>query len=71
MWCRKGFYVRKVDSDITVVKRLSKIRPLVTHGCETWVFKETIKSKLMVFERKILSKFFGHTKERESKQTMN
>jgi hypothetical protein len=41
----------------------------------TWVLKETIKNKLTVFERKVLRKIFGPTKERdvhgESKQTMN
>ena len=39
------------------------IRPTVTYGCETWVWKETIKNKLMVFERKVL-RIFGPTKER-------
>jgi hypothetical protein len=38
---------------------------LVTHACETWVLKETIKNKLMVFERKVLRKIFGLTKERD------
>ena len=43
----------------------SVIRPTVTHACETWVLKETIKNKLMVFERKVLRKIFGPTKERD------
>jgi hypothetical protein len=43
----------------------SIIRPAVTHACETWVLKETIKNKLMVFERKELRKIFGPTKERD------
>jgi hypothetical protein len=30
-----------------------------------WVLKGTIKSKLMVFERKVLRKIFGPTKERD------
>jgi len=47
----------------------SIIRPIITYGCETWVLKETIKNKLMVFERKVLTKMFGSTKE--SKQMMN
>ena len=29
------------------------------------VLKETIKNKLMVFERKVLGKIFGPTKERD------
>jgi hypothetical protein len=40
------------------------IRPIVTYACETWVLKETIKNKLMVFERKVLRKIFGLTNER-------
>jgi hypothetical protein len=43
----------------------STIRPTVTYVCETWVLKETIKNKLMVFERKLLRKMFGPTKERD------
>jgi hypothetical protein len=50
---------------------LSIIRPIVTYACETWGLKETTKNKLMVFERKVLRKISGPTKERESKQTMN
>jgi hypothetical protein len=33
--------------------------------CETWVLNETTKNKLMVFERKVLRKIFGPTKERD------
>ena len=40
------------------------IRPTVTYACETWVLKETIKNKLMVFETKVL-RTFGPTKERD------
>jgi hypothetical protein len=41
-------------------------RPTVTYVCETWVLKGTTKNKLMVFERKVLRKIFGPTKERDS-----
>jgi hypothetical protein len=34
----------------------------VTCALETWVLKETIIQKLLVFERKILSRIFGPTK---------
>ena len=43
----------------------SIIRPTVTYGCETWVLKETIRNKLMVFDRKVLRNIFGPTKERD------
>jgi len=38
---------------------------LITYACEVWVLKETIKNKLMVFERKVSRKIFGPTKERD------
>ena len=39
------------------------IRPIVTYACETWFLKENIIQKLVIFERKILRKIFGPTKE--------
>ena len=41
------------------------ITSIVTYACEAWVLKETIKNKLVVFERKVLRKIFGPTKERD------
>jgi hypothetical protein len=37
----------------------------VTYASETWVLKETIIQKLLVFERKILRIIFGPTKENQ------
>jgi hypothetical protein len=42
----------------------SIIRPTVTYGCETWVLKETIKNKLMVFEREVLRRIFWSYKRK-------
>ena len=39
------------------------VRPIVTYASETWVLKETIIQKLLVFERKIVRRIFGPTKE--------
>jgi hypothetical protein len=39
------------------------IRPIVTYASETWVLKENSTQKRMIFERKILRKIFGPTKE--------
>jgi len=36
---------------------------VVTYACETWVLKENMKSKLRVFERKVLRRIYGPTKE--------
>ena len=37
----------------------------LTHACETWVLKENIKTKLRVFERKVLRKIYGPAKEKD------
>ena len=42
------------------------IRPTVTYASETWVLKENIIQKLLVFERKILRGIFGPTKENQT-----
>jgi hypothetical protein len=39
------------------------VRLMVTYACETWVLKESINQKLLVFERKILRRIFGPIKE--------
>ena len=44
----------------------SVIRPIVVYGCETRVLKKSIIQNLSVFERKILWKIFGPTKEANS-----
>ena len=41
------------------------IRPIVTYASETWVLKENIIQKLLVFQRKILIGIFGPTKENQ------
>jgi len=38
---------------------------VVTIACETWVIKENIKTKLRVFERKVLRRIYGLTKEND------
>ena len=47
------------------------IRPIVTYASETWVLKENIIQKLLVFERKILRGIFGPTKENQTWRTKN
>ena len=41
------------------------VRPVVIYACETWVLKENIKTKLRVFERKVLRRIYGPTKEKD------
>jgi hypothetical protein len=68
----KAYYVNQFFFKSRLVSKISKlklywsiIRPIVTYTCETWVLKETTKNKLMVFERKVLRRIFGPTKERD------
>jgi len=42
---------------------MSHLETNCSYGCETWVLKESIIKKVSVFERKILRKIFGPTKE--------
>jgi len=66
----KAFCANKALFKRNLVSRKSKlklywsvIRPIVVYGCETRVLKESIIQKLSVFERKLLRKIFGPTKE--------
>jgi len=38
---------------------------VVKYVCEMWVLKENIKTKLRVFEKKVLRKIYGPTKEKD------
>ena len=44
---------------------ITLVRPVVTYACETWVLKENTKTKLRVFERKVLRRIYGPTKEKD------
>jgi hypothetical protein len=37
----------------------------VTYASETWMLKETVIQKLIIFERRILRRIFGPTKEKQ------
>jgi hypothetical protein len=39
--------------------------------CETWMLKENIKSKLRVFERKVIRRIYGPTKESDGIYLLN
>ena len=66
----KALYANRSLFKSNLVSRKSKIklywsviRPIVVYGCETWILKESIIQRFSVFERKILRKIFGPTKE--------
>ena len=41
------------------------MRPVVTCACEMWVLKGNRKTKLRVFEGKVLRRIYGPTKEKD------
>jgi len=61
----KFFKSRLVTKQSKLKLYRTVIRPVVTHASETWVLKEAIIQKLLVFERKILRRIFGPTKENQ------
>ena len=56
---KKMFQSRLISKRAKLKLYYTVIRPIVTYSCETWILKETIINKLLVFERKILRKIFG------------
>jgi hypothetical protein len=50
---KKMFQSRLISKMAKLKLYYSVIRPLVTYLCETWILKEIIINKLLVFERKI------------------
>jgi len=68
----KAYYANLKFCKSRLVTKYSKlklyrtvIRPVVTYASETWVLKETVIQKLLVFERKILRRIFRPTKENQ------
>jgi hypothetical protein len=66
----KVYFANKMVFQSTLLSKRAKLklynsvnRPIVTYLCETWILKETIINKLMVFERKILREIFGPNNE--------
>ena len=70
--CIKAYHANLKFFKSRLVTKYSKlklyrtlIRPIVTYASEIWVLKDTIIQKLLVFERKILRRIFGPTKENQ------
>jgi len=66
----KAYYANQMFFKSRLVTKYSKlklyrtvIRPIVIYASKTWVLKEAIIQKLLVFKRKILRRIFGPTKE--------
>jgi len=62
-FANKFFKSRLITKSSKLTLYRTVIRPIVTYASETWVLKENIIQKVVVFERKILRGMFGATKE--------
>jgi hypothetical protein len=52
-YANQSLFKSKLLSKKTKIKIYwTLVRPVITYACETWVLKEAIKQKLLVFERK-------------------
>jgi hypothetical protein len=54
---------RYISQSIKVRLYKTLIRPIVTYGVETWTLTEKMGKLLMTWERKVLRKVYGPTKE--------
>jgi hypothetical protein len=55
---RNLFTSNLISRNVTIQLYNPLIRPTVTYGSETWVLKENMIKKLMIFERRIMRKIF-------------
>jgi hypothetical protein len=56
---------KNLNSAIKLQIYKSIIRPTVTCGCETWIMSVTEQNRLLVFERRVLSKIYGPTEDKD------
>jgi len=59
---KKLFTSKLVSRNVQLQLCNTLIRPTVTHASETWVLKESVINKLVIFERKIMRKILGPTR---------
>ena len=57
----KTIYIKTISRNIKLQLYNTLIRPTITYASETWVLKESMTNKLMIFERKIMRKILGPT----------
>ena len=68
----KKMFQSKIITKMTKLKLYHTIiRPIVTYAYETWILKDTIINKLLVYERKILRKIFGPINEKRHMANKN
>ena len=68
---KKLFTSKLISRNVKIHLYNTLIRPIVTYASETWVFKESIYKKLMIFERKIMRKVCEPTRIEEGYWRIN
>ena len=59
---KKLFISKLISQNVKLYLYNTLIHPIVTYASETWVLKESMIKKLMLFERKIMRKIVGPTR---------
>ena len=59
---KKLFTLKLISRNVKPQLYDTLIRPTVSYASETWVLRESMTNKLMIFERKIMRKIFGPTR---------
>jgi len=61
----KLFTSKLISRNVKLQLYNTLIGPTVTFASETWVLKENMIKKLMIFERKVMRKIFGPTRSED------
>ena len=62
MFTKKLFTSKLISRNVKLQLYNTLIRPTVTYASETWLLKENMINKLMIFKRKIMRKILGPTR---------
>jgi len=62
---KKLFTSKLISQNVKLQLYNMLIRPTVTYVSKTWVLKENMINKLMIFKRKVMRKIFGPTRSED------
>ena len=62
---KKIFTSKLISRNVKLQLYNTLIRPTVTYVSKTWVLKENMINKLMIFKRKVMRKIFGPTRSED------
>jgi len=65
MFIKKLFTSKLISRNVELQLYNTLARPTVTYSSETWVLKENMINKLMIFERKVMRNISGPTRSED------